>query len=177
MKHVLRITKLAAAENQLKTAIRMVFHNFDPISIHTIACAAHQILYDIAKKRGVASDLKDIVPRRKKRDWINVLNSPYNFFRHADKDIDDSMDFNPETTHFFLLDATYLYQGIRDALFYEGALFRLWFDKHYPEYMLAGQSDDLLPRIVNTFGHFFTDDDFVDYLELIDKYGLTEVPQ
>ncbi|MFQ5652680.1 MAG: hypothetical protein ACE5IY_22330, partial [bacterium] len=130
-----QISKIDAAERQLKEAIRLVIQNRDPISTHTLACAAHQILYDLARKKGLSSNIKDIVPNRKKREWFNILNTPYNFFRHANKDTEKKIMFNPTISHFFILDATFLYQNLNNKLFYEGALFRLWFSKHYPNYL------------------------------------------
>jgi len=175
MDRSINVTKLDAAEWQLKAAIRMVIYRQDPISTHTLACSAHQILYDLARRVGLSSQLKDIVPNRKKRLWINMLNCSYNFFRHADKDSDEAIDFDPATSHFFILDATHLYQALNDKLFYEGAIFRLWFNKTYPEYAIEAAEDALLPNVLHMVGHFFTDNDFVDYLQLIDKYGLTYV--
>ena len=175
MDRSIKITKLDAAEWQLKAAIRMVIYRQDPVSTHTLACSAHQILYDLARHAGLSSQLKDIVPKRKKRLWINVLNSSYNFFRHADKDNDEAIDFDPATSHFFILDATHLYQALNDKLFYEGAVFRLWFNNTYPEYAIEAATDPLLPNVLQMVGHYFSENDFVDYLQLIDKYGLTYV--
>lgn len=169
------ISKLDAAERQLKEAIRLVIYGRDPISIHTLACAAHQILYDLSKKQGLSSNIKDIVPNRKKREWFNILNTPYNFFRHANKDAVKEIDFNPAISHFFILDATYLYQKLNNKLFYEGALFRLWFTKNYPDYTLKTNTGDRLLDLMQEFKAFFTNEDFVDYLDLIDKHGLNYI--
>ncbi len=170
-----KISKLDAAERQLKEAIRLVVENRDPISTHTLACAAHQILYDLAQKNGIASNIKDIVPNRKKRDWFNILNTPYNFFRHANKDSDKKITFNPTISHFFILDATYLYQNLNNKLFYEGALFRIWFSKYYPDYILKSNTGDRLTDLMQEFKAFFTDEDFLEYLSLIDKYDLNYI--
>lgn len=52
IKPKLKISKLDAAKRQLETAIRLYFNEADPISIHTLAGAAHTILSDINKKYG-----------------------------------------------------------------------------------------------------------------------------
>ena len=169
------ISKFNAAERQLKEAIRLVIQGRDPISTHTLACSAHQILYDLAQKHGISSNIKDIVPNRKKREWFNILNTPYNFFRHANKDTDKEITFNPTISHFFILDATYMYQALNSNLFYEGALFRLWFNRHYPDYILKNNTGDRLMNLMQEFKAYFTDEDFLDYLDLIDKHGLNYI--
>jgi hypothetical protein len=47
-----RITKLDAAIRQLDTAITLWFTEADTISIHTLACSAHQIIHDINQQKG-----------------------------------------------------------------------------------------------------------------------------
>ena len=48
----LHITKLAAAERQIKAAIRMFFACEDSLAVHTVAAAGYQLLADLKKKRG-----------------------------------------------------------------------------------------------------------------------------
>ena len=43
------ISKLDAACRQLDCAIELWFADGDPVSIHTLACASHQIIHDIKK--------------------------------------------------------------------------------------------------------------------------------
>ena len=46
------ITKLEAARRQLRVAISLWFQDGDEVAIHTLACAAHEIINDINKHRG-----------------------------------------------------------------------------------------------------------------------------
>ena len=46
------ITKLDAARRQLWVAISLWFQDGDEVAIHTLACAAHQIIHDINQHRG-----------------------------------------------------------------------------------------------------------------------------
>lgn len=48
----LHITKLAAAERQIKAAIRMFFAGEDSLAVHTVAAAGYQLLADLKAKRG-----------------------------------------------------------------------------------------------------------------------------
>jgi hypothetical protein len=52
------INKYAAAERQLKAAIRLYFADEDELAVHTVAAATYQLLADLLKDRGfdVAAD-------------------------------------------------------------------------------------------------------------------------
>jgi hypothetical protein len=43
----LKVSKTDVAKRQIETAIRLWFFSGDPVSIHTLAAAAHQILHDL----------------------------------------------------------------------------------------------------------------------------------
>lgn len=74
MKKKLKISKLDAAKRQLETAIRLYFNSADPVSIHTLACAAHSIISDLNKKYkgkpmimsdfGIKDEYKNMVKKR-----------------------------------------------------------------------------------------------------------------
>lgn len=49
----LHITKLAAAERQLRAAIRMYFSGEDDLAIHTVASATYRLLADLKAERGL----------------------------------------------------------------------------------------------------------------------------
>jgi hypothetical protein len=48
---VLALTKVDVARRQLQTAITLWFTNGDPVSVHTLAAAAHEIIHTVTKKR------------------------------------------------------------------------------------------------------------------------------
>ena len=82
------VSKIDAATAQIKTAIRLYFEDRDPISVHTLATAAGEIIALICKARGIASMradfLSNIRPERQK-EIIDALNKARNFFKHADQ--------------------------------------------------------------------------------------------
>ena len=53
MRARIHITKLAAAERQLRAAIRMYFAGEDELAIHTVASAAYGLLRDLKAERGL----------------------------------------------------------------------------------------------------------------------------
>jgi argininosuccinate synthase len=44
------VTKIEAARRQLNTAIELWFNDGDPVSIHTLASSAHQIIHDLNRR-------------------------------------------------------------------------------------------------------------------------------
>jgi hypothetical protein len=105
-----KLGKLEVAKRQLREAIWLFFHERDAISIHTLVAAAHQILDDLAKPKGIESIRRiSIIRSEKKKFWIDILNEAQNFFKHADKDPEATLDFNPELQLFFIIDAIQLY--------------------------------------------------------------------
>jgi hypothetical protein len=103
--HKTPISKLEAALRQLETAIILWFNHGDPISIHTLASAAHQIIYDInkARKGPAMSPDSDIVKPEHLSEWRRILKAAPNFMKHADKDPNETILFAPEFNDYVLL--------------------------------------------------------------------------
>ncbi|HEV3236877.1 MAG TPA: hypothetical protein VGZ25_07805 [Gemmataceae bacterium] len=105
------IKKLEAARSQLETAVLLFFEDGDPLSIHTLTCAAYDIIDGVNKHRGrkemwVKGGYAKLPGRRTR----NELNEVQNFLKHADRDPEGTLDFNPLMTESLLADAcrTYL---------------------------------------------------------------------
>jgi hypothetical protein len=99
------IPKIDAARRQLDTAITLWFQDGDVVPIHTLTCSAHQIIHDINQHRNGPDLLFDsIVVKDEYRHLIKkYLHKDYNFFKHADNDPNDSLEFNPLNTEHFIL--------------------------------------------------------------------------
>lgn len=108
------VTKQKAATCQLETAIKLFLENRDLISAYTLCCAADSIIQGIYK-----NDRVRILSRQKERspdlrsfrfswreEWeirlkpeyqkegFRLINEAQNFFKHADKDHEDTYEFN-----------------------------------------------------------------------------------
>ena len=133
------VTKLDAARRQLRSAVRMFFERRDPISIHTLTMAAHGILHDLSKAKGSGSFLKDsdLIRPEGRRAYIRILHEPQNFFKHADKNRDPNeiIEFQPEVTPFFLLDALRMYREVKGRPMREELVFQSWFGIVHPKLM------------------------------------------
>jgi hypothetical protein len=134
---VIRLTKIEAAEKQLREAIRLFAEGRDPVTVQTVVGAAHQVLTDLARKKGFGSVIKDSVYVRpeKKKEWIAIVNSAQNFFKHADLDPEAVLDFHPEFMNFLLFDAVEMYLILKKSLFWEGSVFRAWIYVNYPQFL------------------------------------------
>jgi hypothetical protein len=101
------ITKLNAACRQLDSAISMYFSETDPIVVHTLACAAHQIIHDINHHKKGPELLFDSVKFKDEFRGIAIqhFHKHYNFFKHTNKDPDPNgeIEFNPKCTEVFML--------------------------------------------------------------------------
>ncbi|MDQ6808323.1 MAG: hypothetical protein M3Z64_02690 [Verrucomicrobiota bacterium] len=107
----LQLTKIDCAKRQLETAIRLYFTRGDPVSIHTLASAAYSIVHDLNKQRGGAAMVRDceIIKPQFKEMVRRKLTEHQNFFKHADRDPEKTVEFNPELTEGFLAESCIKY--------------------------------------------------------------------
>lgn len=104
----IEISKLDAARRQLDCALELWFHDKDEVSIHTLASAAYQIVHDINVANGSPRDLiydTFWIKDEYRREFVNMIKKPANFFKHADNDPDptESIEFAPEMSMAFLM--------------------------------------------------------------------------
>jgi hypothetical protein len=99
------IDKLEAACRQLNTAISLWFNDGDAVSIHTLACSAHQIVHDVNRHQAGRDLLYDslIFKDEYRRQAINYLKQHYNFFKHADNNPVGTIEFDPIITELFIM--------------------------------------------------------------------------
>jgi len=134
----LHLSKFDVAERQLTQALQLFFQEQDPVSIHTLAEAAAQVLYDIGGAYGVKSISRDNerIRPEKKKDWLSVLHSSRNFFKHADRDKQAVHEFKDIFNDTSLLDAVNMYVTIKKRWTPETLMFYVWFGLNYPELLL-----------------------------------------
>jgi hypothetical protein len=65
------------ARRQLRTAIRLWFDDGDPVSIHTLAAAAYEILHTLARRKGAEDLLFDahLIKDEYRSIWVKALRS------------------------------------------------------------------------------------------------------
>ena len=101
----LRISKLDAARRQLDCAIELWAADKDPVSVHTLACAAHQIVYDISAKRGGDHPLfdSDQIADEHRREFRRLLRKDMTFFKHAERDAEAITEFAPLSSVVYMM--------------------------------------------------------------------------
>jgi len=101
------ISKIDAACRQLDSSITLYFNDGDPIAVHTLSCAAHQIIHDLNRHRKGPELLFDnLIFKDETRGLAKkYLHKHYNFFKHADSDPNPNgtIEFDPEGTEIFIL--------------------------------------------------------------------------
>ena len=128
----LHISKLDAARRQLESAVRFYFSEGDPVSIHTMTAAAHQILADISTARGdtqmfFESMIKTYVRPEGQEVYKKHIRAAANFFKHAGRDPDGIYTFNPRQTDFLLFEACHAHKELTGELVPLLAVYSCWF--------------------------------------------------
>lgn len=146
----LHLTKFDVAERQLNQAISLFFGCGDPISIHTLAEAAAQVLHDLKDKFGTTSFIRDsdLICDDYKKQWLAAVFKSRNFFKHADRDGDATHEFKEELNHFSLADAVNMYLFVKKGLTPETLLFLAWFSSAHPSMV---KKDPVFSELVERF--------------------------
>jgi hypothetical protein len=130
----LRITKIEAACRQIDTAIEMFFFDRDPVAIHTMVAASHEIVHALAKRKGVADLLfgTNMVKHEFHKRWNEMVVSDGIFFKHADEDPDGELEFNPESMEVLLMFTLRGLRGMGHRFNGLQAAYWTWFCLHHP---------------------------------------------
>jgi hypothetical protein len=139
----IKITKLDAAKSQTLEAINLFFEERDPVSIHTLAGAALQILHDHFKTKKEVGKAKLIlhyetpyIKNEHRKYWSNKVREAKNFFKHANKDLKKTINFETDTNAFHLLEAIMCFISLKDDFFVwpiEFNVFLSWVMLKYPK--------------------------------------------
>lgn len=132
MNKKLTIYKLDAAKRQLETTIRLYFSNGDPVSIHTLTAAAYNIVRDVNKRRGgqpllIKEEFLNYVKEGYEKKIRNKINEAENFFKHAERDHEQTIDFNPDLSEMLILEACSVYYKLSGEFPPLFKLFQCWY--------------------------------------------------
>jgi hypothetical protein len=165
----LKVGKLDAAQRQLRTAITLWFTGGDPVSIHTLAFAAYEVLHTVSKKRNkYRRDLlfdTDLVKDEYRSQWNMRLKKEAHFFKHADRDPDGEIEFNPEVSWGFILYATLGRELCGVSPSEEESAFLWWFQIHEPK-LLTEEGRKALADLMPV--------EKLEYIRSIPKYEFLE---
>ena len=169
-----RITKLAAAERQLRTAIKMLFAEDDSVSIPTLVAAAHGVLGPIAKAKGYPGGLRvmdwDLIPIKLRKQVHKILTAPERFFKHADRDSHATLVFNPQVTAYLMFDCVMMCIKVTRCRFVEIPVFAAWFSEQYPDFLRSGRIFEAARKIFSDRNLALTKAQCLDVIENPDQW-------
>jgi hypothetical protein len=113
----IRVSKLDAACRQLRTAITLWFSGGDPVAVHALAFAAYEVLHALSKKRdpnrpALLFDC-DHVKDEYRGEFNKLVKRHAHFFKHANRDGDSVIEFDPAINGWFILYAITARQTLR----------------------------------------------------------------
>lgn len=152
MEKDLIISKLDAARRQLEIAIRLYFQNGDPVSIHTLTAAAYNVICDINNKRGgdsmlIKKKIFEYVKPEFQKEFRDKMNEAENFFKHADRDHDATLTFNPDQSEMLILDACSQYYKLTGENLPLFTVFRGWYMANHPDLFILPEEQARLLSI------------------------------
>lgn len=139
---LLHLTKIDAAQRQLQTAIRMWFYDDeDYVSAHTLAFAAYEIAHAVSKAKNpnrgdLLLDSSHVKPDKQK-EFNRLFREAANFFKHADRDPDATIEFSPGLTELFIYFAIKGLDMCHIELAPELNIFMWWLQIRSPEPMMS----------------------------------------
>lgn len=130
--------KFTVARRQLLTAVEMHFNEQDPISIHTLAGAAQEILEKLSIKKGIKPFSKHILaahPQKTEKEIHNIFNEYKNAFKHYGMKDDDEVlkEFKETHNDHMLYIAIWDYMNYKESMPVDFQVFQAWFYCLYPE--------------------------------------------
>lgn len=140
------ITKLDAAVRQLNIAVEMWFQESDIVATHTLACSAHQLIFDIKRKESIDSEMlfdSLIFKDEFRNKAIKHLKKEYNFFKHADKDPDATIEFNGVITQYYILISLRGLLSLNVVLTGAMRIFSLYYSILHPQHLNQKGKEEL----------------------------------
>lgn len=145
----MKLSKLDVAKRELEFSIRLFFLSGDPIIIHLVTSAALNIIRDLCKKKGIKTFMDQFLSRvkpEKHKLVIDKLHEAQNFMKHADRDEDKLLDFNPELTDFTLWECVDLYYQLAKEVTGIMQAYRLFIYLKYPDLLEDLEAKELFEQ-------------------------------
>lgn len=127
----MHVTKLDAAKRQLETAFHLYFLEKDPVSVHSLASAALGLPEDLDRGTGGRGSLMErmvteVVRSEHQAEVRSLFREPQNFFKHADRDPEATLNFDPLLTEMIMLAAGYKYRELSGETLGIAYLAQVW---------------------------------------------------
>ena len=168
--NAISVTKLDAAERQLREAIRLFLEDRDPLAIHTLASAAAQITADLLRAKGVPSIIRSgaMIKDERRAEVLGTIRAPENFLKHADNDPGAVLRFNSDATPFFIFAAIAEFQLLAGRQFPGADVFLIWFYMKYPDVIAeTPETAAIRAAVVRAHASGLSAEDKAAFLELL----------
>ncbi|PVE25972.1 hypothetical protein DC522_01665 [Microvirga sp. KLBC 81] len=154
--------KLEVARRQLGTALALYLDDLDPVSVHSLASAACELLEHLATKAGkrpLNHYILPVFPGYKPSDLRRIQHEFWNAFKHAlrpdqETERDDSpllANFSDADNDHRLFVAWYDYANAAQRLPIEASIFQIWYMCLYPDvvgiHLPSGMIDEFFPDL------------------------------
>lgn len=140
-------TKPQAAIRQLDVAIALLFSDYDPLAIRTLAGAAHGILADLVEKQAPGGSWQSKAVEGSglsKKAALEIINGAQNYLKHADRDPDSNLSFEEEENDHLIFFATLECGELEQPLSIDMQAFQIWYLASYPE--VIGHETELVRK-------------------------------
>jgi hypothetical protein len=147
------VSKFEAGRRQLTTAIRLWFQDDDPVSVHTLAAAAYEILHNLSRRKGGRDLLFDskAISEDYRKEFVKRIKSTAQFFKHADLDPDGTIELSTLNTEVLMIYSMVALSRMGEPLTMEENAMLLWLSFSNPQLL----GDDARQRIEpETFEQF-----------------------
>jgi hypothetical protein len=143
----IKINKMDAAKRQLRTAIELWFMEADPVAIHTLAFASHEIIHALYRRIGLSDLLfdSDLVKDEHRREFGHWIRSDAAFFKHGRKDPDGVTNFNTAVNEMILAMSVAGLQRMGEPPELPERVFLQWLLIHRPTWFDGDRLGDRLP--------------------------------
>ena len=144
------VDKLQAAHAQVRAAIELWADGDNPIAVHTLIAAAHEIVHALYIRKGLQDLLLD-------SDWIKPEFLPLwrsrireraNFFKHADRDPDAAIELDPEVNELHIMFTLVGLHRMGEEVCEEGLAFMRWIEFNRPNLMKVDLLGQALPAAI-----------------------------
>ncbi len=141
----IKVSKLDAARRQIDCALKLWVNDDDPVSIHTLAFAAFEIVNDLNIKKGnkevTLQGLTEILAKPEHLpEVMQRMKQPMNFFKHSNRDPHAILEFAPDINEYIFLFAVNGLKELGEQLTDIQHTFVRWMLIHHPNLIKKGET-------------------------------------
>lgn len=124
----MKLTKIDVAEAHIRTAVRLFFECSHAVPVYTLANAAREIVATIGDRIDVETVQQELATNRgvAVKEMLRPLSRAANFFKHADRDADATLDFDESDAEVVLQLACHDFGRITGGMPVEAQIYEAW---------------------------------------------------